>query len=257
MNKSTYEAIALDLKRGWAHTLSDDFKRFMCLLDLVVSDTPRSQEELLDCVSCHMPSYIDYLVPDLCLVVGSKLKSKYDLRRDCIFFVDEEIGDIFLNKGKPILALETARDRVVSFFIEAGELVDDAGFTLDPRLFFENINKEVKDFLLKKRSKPRVLSLDDIDYKDNYVQSYIGGVMVECDEPSFRERNYVWVKKIMKELKKRKDALRKGEENPLCLFYFGAGHLYGEIGIINKLKERGFELRRMAAGSDEYVLEGE
>ena len=73
------------------------------------------------------------------------------------------------------------------------------------------------------------------DFMTPYFENYLKGLHF-ADSTSVRERNKAWETKMLQILQEQKSS---------CLFFFGAGHLSGEYGIINLLKQKGYELRRI------------
>ena len=252
-----------DLKGGWARALGNEFNKLILLYEQLGEAPVRKLNEILDRTSCYSPSYVRERMPAICEDVVAELGSP-QCSLQPIAQLDDQITDLFSKKNRPVWALEHLDDRDISAVIKVHEKVEGKVFSVSLEYDLENIRNAAKSALLKTAQESvesidsRVLSLDDLDYRDKLLQEYISNdnkhMLYDAED---RERNRVWLKKIIKDLQQRRMAIDQGIDNPPCLFFFGRAHLYGEDGILQGLKANGFEPRRMAAGSDEYLSEYE
>jgi len=218
------------LEKGWIND-----SRFQSCLTFILQEEPECGKELIkELETLSLRAFYEFFI---------FASFSYNENRDrYLFGMDALITDIFSKKHK-ILALDSDSLRGNSDALEIAEKLENG---LGTYLSWTTLISEIRrltDMLpessMDKEGDQSPLNNEPPtnlnDFMTPYFENYLKGLHF-ADSTSVRERNKAWETKMLQILQEQKSS---------CLFFFGAGHLSGEYGIINLLKQKGYELRRI------------
>ncbi len=220
------------LEKGWIND-----SRFQTCLTFILQEEPEcGQEVIKELETLSLRAFYEFF-----LFASFSYGENKDRE---LFGMDILTTDIFSKKHK-ILALESDSLRGNSNALEIAEKLESGSGTyiswatlmseirrLTDRLPEHSVDANKADNQSPLNNAP-LTNLND--FMTPHLERYLKGLHY-ADSTSVQERNKAWETKMLQILK---------EENAPNFFFFGAGHLSGEYGIINLLKQKGYELRRI------------
>ena len=222
------------LEKGWTRD-----QRFETLLNLFRKEEPENGEKLIEELdSLSLSAFYEFI-----------LSASFDYSEvadHMDFGMDTLMIDIFSKQHK-LLALDSDSTRK-----------DAQALEIEQKLQQRNCNSNVSWATLMSEFQ-RITDIflthtvdetNSLPLLDNMPRTDLGGLLtphlerhlkgIYNTDPtqeslSVQERNKAWEPTILNIL----------QGNDPSFFFFGAGHLHGEYGIINLLRQKGYELRRM------------